>query len=47
MAAEDAALVASIIGAIAIGKGQFTLGRLAVAFTEDERQEMIKAMGWA
>jgi hypothetical protein len=47
MAAEEAALVASIIGAIAIGKGQFTLGRLAVAFTEDERQEMIKAMGWA
>jgi hypothetical protein len=47
VAAEDPTLVVSIIGAIAIGKGQFTLGRLAVAFTEDERQEMIKATGWA
>jgi hypothetical protein len=47
VAAEDPSLVASIIGVIAMGKGQFTLGRLAVTFTEDERQEMLKAMGWA
>jgi hypothetical protein len=46
-AAEEPTLVVSIIGVIAIGKGQYTLGRLAVAFTEDERQEMIKAIGWA
>jgi hypothetical protein len=45
--AEDPTLVTSIIGVIAIGKGQLTLGRLAVTFTEDERLEMIKAMGWA
>ncbi len=25
---------------------ELTLGRLAVTFTEDERQGMIKAMGW-
>jgi hypothetical protein len=42
--AEDPALVVSIIGVIAIGKGQLTLGRLAVTFTEDERLEMIKAI---
>ena len=37
--AADPTLVTSIIGAVAIGKGQLTLGRLAVTFTEDERQE--------
>jgi hypothetical protein len=42
--AEDPTLVVSIIGVIAIGKGQLTLGRLAVTFSEDERLEMIKAM---
>jgi hypothetical protein len=42
--AEDSMLVASIIGVIAIYKGQLTLGRLAVTFTEGERLEMIKAM---
>jgi len=45
--AEDPTLVTSIIGVIAIGKGQLTLGRFAVTFTEDERLEMIKTMGWA
>ena len=39
--AEEPTLVCSIIGVIAIGKGQFTLGQLAVSFTEDERQELI------
>ncbi|HEV2674812.1 MAG TPA: hypothetical protein VGV37_09740 [Aliidongia sp.] len=46
-AAREPTLVASIIGVIAFSKGQFTLGRLAVSFTEDERQEMLKTMGWA
>ena len=44
--AEDVTLVCSIIGVIAIGKGQFTLGRLAVSFTEDERQELLAKVGW-
>jgi hypothetical protein len=44
--AENPTLVASIIGVIAIDKGLFTLGRLAVEFTEDERGELLKKMGW-
>src|SRR5215471_21246368 len=44
--AEDPTLVCSIIGVIAIGKGQFALGRLAVSFTEDERQELLADVGW-
>jgi hypothetical protein len=43
--ADDPTLVTSIIGVIAIGKGQRTLGRLAIAFTEDERKEMIENAG--
>jgi hypothetical protein len=43
--AEDPTLVCSIIGVIAIGKGQLTLGRLAVALTEDERKEIIEKVG--
>jgi hypothetical protein len=39
--AEEPTLVCSIIGVIAFSKKQHTLGRLAVAFTEDERQELI------
>jgi len=39
--AKETTLVTSIIGAIAMGKGLFVLGRLAVMFTEDELQEMI------
>ena len=42
-AAEDPTLVMSIIGVIAIGKGQFTLGLLAIDFNESERKEMIEA----
>ncbi|MCC8957055.1 hypothetical protein H8B02_27560 [Bradyrhizobium sp. Pear77] len=41
-AAVDPTLVASILAVIAIAKGQPTLGRLAVEFAEDERQEMIR-----
>jgi hypothetical protein len=43
--ADDPTLVTSIISVIAIGKGQRTLGRLAIAFTEDERKEMIENAG--
>jgi hypothetical protein len=46
-AAEDPTLISSIIGVIAIRKGQLALGRLAVLFTEDERKEMIEKAGWA
>ena len=42
-AAEDPTLVMSILGVIAIGKGQFTLGLLAIDFDESERKEMIEA----
>jgi len=44
--AEDSTLVSSIIGVLAMGKGQFTLGRLAVAFSEDESAEMLRSTGW-
>jgi hypothetical protein len=43
--AEDPTLVASILGVVAIGKGLFTLGQLAVDFDESERREMIETMG--
>jgi len=40
-AAVEPSLVASILAVIAIDKGQPTLGRLAVEFSDDERREMI------
>jgi hypothetical protein len=45
--AQDPTLIVSIIGVIAYGKGQATLGRLAVAFTDDERLDMLRAAEWA
>lgn len=39
--AGDPVLVSSIIGVIAISKAQFTLGRFAVSFSEDERRELL------
>jgi hypothetical protein len=39
-AAKDSLLVASIIGVLAIEKGQRTLGKLATEFTEDERLDL-------
>src|SRR5712692_5753945 len=45
--AEDPTLICSIIGVVAIGKGQYTLGRFAVSFTEDERKEILAKAGWA
>jgi len=39
--AEDPTLVAAILAVLCFGKGQTTLGRLAIAFTEDERKDMI------
>jgi hypothetical protein len=44
--AEESTLVCSIIGVIAVGKGQFTLGQLAVSLTEDERRELLSKIGW-
>jgi hypothetical protein len=44
--ADEDPLVTSIIGVLAIGKGQRTLGRIALEFTEDERQEMLAKSGW-
>ena len=40
--AVEPTLVASILAVVAIDKGQPTLGRLAVEFTEDERREIIR-----
>jgi hypothetical protein len=40
--AEEPRLVCSIIGAIAFGKKQPALGRFAIAFTEDEREELLE-----
>jgi hypothetical protein len=45
--AEKPTLVISTLGVIAIGKGQFTLGQLAIDFDESERREMIETMGEA
>ena len=42
--AEDPTLVTSILGVIAIGKGQFALGQLAIDFDESERREMIEGV---
>ena len=44
--ASDPTLVRSILAVLAMGKGQTTLGRLAIAFTEDEIREMIEAAGY-
>ena len=44
--AQEPTLVASIMGAVAIGKGQRILGRLAIEFTEDERRELLATTGW-
>jgi hypothetical protein len=44
--AQDATPVTSIIGVLAIEKGQRTLGRLAIEFTEDERTELLARTGW-
>jgi hypothetical protein len=43
--AEDPTLVLSIIAVLAIAKGQLTLGRLAIEFTEDERREILALHG--
>jgi hypothetical protein len=45
-AAESETLVTSIIAVVAIAKGQRTLGRFAIEFTEDERREMLAKAGW-
>jgi hypothetical protein len=40
-------LVSFIIAVIAIGKGQFTLGRFALLFDESERKAEFNAAGWS
>jgi hypothetical protein len=45
-AAESETLVTSIIAVVAIAKGQRTLGRFAIEFTEDERREILAKAGW-
>jgi hypothetical protein len=42
--AEDATLVNSILGVVAIAKGQRTLGRIAAHFTEDERIALLRGV---
>jgi hypothetical protein len=43
--ADDATLVCGIISVLAIGKGQLNLGRFAIFFPEDERQEILAKAG--
>ena len=44
--ANDITLISSIIGVLAIGKGQRTLGGFAIELTEDERRELLTRVGW-
>lgn len=44
-AAEDGTLITSILGVLAIGKGQRTVGQFAIDFTEDEREELLTQAG--
>lgn len=45
-AAEDPTLVTSIIGVLAMGKGQFSIGRFVLCFTESERRELLTKAEW-
>jgi hypothetical protein len=45
-AATDETLVACIIAVVAMAKGQPILGRFAIAFTDDERRELLAKAGW-
>jgi len=44
--AEEPVLVSCIIAVIAMGKGQFTLGRFALLFDESQRKAEFNAAGW-
>jgi hypothetical protein len=44
--AEAPELVASIIAVVAFGKGQRSLAQFAIAFTEDERREILSREGF-
>lgn len=44
--AEEPTLGCSIMAVLAISKKQYTLGRFAALFTEDERQELLAKAGW-
>ena len=43
--AEEAILVSSILGLIAFGKKQISLGQFVTGFTEDERKELLELYG--
>jgi hypothetical protein len=45
-AADGAELISSIIAVVAMGKGQFNLGRFAVLFDDQERQQVLAEAGW-
>ena len=45
-AAEEPLLVSSIIAVLAMGKGQFQLGRFAILFDESERKALLNEVGW-
>jgi hypothetical protein len=44
--AQSPELISSIIATIAMGKGQFNLGRFAILFDESERENMLSETGW-
>lgn len=44
--AEDPYLIRCIIAVLAMGKGQFQLGRFAILFNEDERKALLDRAGW-
>jgi hypothetical protein len=45
-AAVDRTLISAILAVVAMAKGQFSLGRFAVLFTDDERKEILAKAGW-
>jgi hypothetical protein len=44
--ATDPALVSCTIAAIAVGKGQLTLGRIAALFNEEELKQLLAGAGY-
>jgi hypothetical protein len=44
--ADEPLLVSSILAVLAIGKRQFSLGRMALLFDEDERRNILAKAGW-
>ena len=44
--ANEPLLVSSIIAVVAMGKGQYQLGRFAVLFDDAERKRLLENIGW-